>query len=113
MNHTQYHKGGEQVNPQDVGLTRRDSDMSVKIYMNQPVLCRSCRWGTVFTRQNNKTSVHCNEMGKAVPPDIRTCSEYEDKSQPSRHELEKIAWQVRTDRSGKIIGFERGKPKDE
>ena len=41
-NHTQYHKGGEQVNPQDVGLIRMDSDMSKQKIIT--VTRDDCEW---------------------------------------------------------------------
>lgn len=86
---------------------------SIKINMAEKVLCRSCTYGMVMEKAGGDPYVFCNNIHRFVPPNLAACSDYHHKDQPTKWELEKIAWQVRTDRSGKVIGFERGKPKED
>jgi hypothetical protein len=69
-------------------------------------LCSSCQHAHLFTRANGKVITQCCVNNTTtVPNDIVTCSDYHHADQPDRYELEKIAWILRSDIAGKIIGF--------
>lgn len=78
-------------------------------------LCNSCQYGHHFVRANGVTTTRCTVDADTilVPGDIVTCSKYHHAGQPDQWDLEKIAWVLRTDRTGKPVGFERPKKKDE
>lgn len=73
----------------------------------EPALCANCAEGVVSVRRNGETRTMCGVMGPAffVPPDIVRCTDFQDKRDVSKWDMEKIAWEVRHDRSGAILGF--------
>lgn len=79
-------------------------------------LCRICRHGMQATRANNRILTFCT-MGdfglQRIASDVEQCSEFDDKSTPSRWEMDRIAWTLKTGPSGQIRGFtppEKDKP---
>lgn len=75
-------------------------------------LCRTCRHGTVVDLANGSITSYCDEMfndGRLFVP-VTRCTSYDDTRFTSRYDLEKIAWTIRTDKSGKAIGFVPPKP---
>jgi hypothetical protein len=77
-------------------------------------ICSRCQYGQVMERREGQTTTFCHNFypERAVPPDIVKCNEYLDARQQTKHELEKIAWVIRHDRSGAIKGFEPPKKTD-
>jgi hypothetical protein len=76
-------------------------------------LCAGCRNGTVYRRSNGSIVSHCHVHADTifVPGDIVQCTDFDDKTAIPYWDLEKIAWQLSTDKSGKVLGF--GPPKKE
>ena len=70
-------------------------------------LCQTCRSGLVTTRDNGWLTIHCqvSHPPMRMPTDITRCSEYEDRRTPASYEMEKIAWTLRTDQKGQVLGF--------
>ena len=82
--------------------------ISVKVRYSSYGLCGNCRSAmfTVFT--NGKTELRCrahHAHDRLVFREVVHCSEYENKNVPSEYEMNKIAWTLRTDKSGLAIGF--------
>lgn len=78
-------------------------------------ICLRCENGLVYERAQGERQAFCGAIGTdilPVPLDIVQCTEYRDRHQLSRFELEKVAWTIRTDRSGQAIGFEPPKKDD-
>jgi hypothetical protein len=76
-------------------------------------LCSKCQWGQVTERRNGDKLVYCNDMCRFVPPDVIKCNSFREYGTPSDHDMEKIAWTIKADRYGKVIGFEAPKKKDD
>lgn len=55
---------------------------------------------------------HVGMTNRHVPPDIVHCTDYEDRRLTPRWEMEKVAWMIKADKHGKIVGFEPPKKKD-
>lgn len=70
-------------------------------------LCARCENGLVYERASGDTRAFCNTLMHpvVVPLDIVRCTDFRDRSQPSEHELEKIAWELKHDRGGRVTGF--------
>lgn len=68
-------------------------------------LCAGCRHSTVQQRRGGDLIVHCSEVSARVPPDIVKCNDFFSRESISQYELEKVAWTLNTDKSGKMIGF--------
>lgn len=75
-------------------------------------LCARCKWGMVTTQQNGNVLTYCTEMCKFVPSDIVKCNNFLETGAVSEWDMEKIAWTVRTDNSGKILGFNKPTKKE-
>ena len=79
---------------------------------DQPSLCSTCRH--VVEMKGPTLSDHIVLCGRlrgaerAVPFAVMSCSDYEDRSQPSLYRMEEIAWVLRSDPSkSRIVGFVR------
>lgn len=70
-------------------------------------LCMTCREGKVVDRANGKRIVWCQDTHPAqlVPGDVSSCTSYDDKRLTSKWDMEKIAWEIKHDNSGRIKGF--------
>lgn len=77
-------------------------------------LCASCREGHVHEHSDGSVVIACAAMGMhqhvLIRKRIVRCSDYDSKRETSEYEMQKIAWTVTTDRSGKTIGFKPPKP---
>ena len=61
-----------------------------------------------MTRGNNRVLHFCHSSdleNRRVPGDVVECTDYEDRSTPSRWDLEQIAWTLQSDRGGRVQGF--------
>ncbi len=67
-------------------------------------LCTSCIYGVVAQGVSSRDdTLYCSAIHSEIGP-IKKCSEYKDKSKPSRYDFEEIAWVLETtDR--KVVGF--------
>jgi hypothetical protein len=82
--------------------------MKFKFYEPMGTLCERCNHGTVFQRRANaRIHAHCDQLGgrAEVPTDISQCTAFEDKSLPRIYQLERIAWDIKHDKGGRMIGF--------
>jgi hypothetical protein len=69
-------------------------------------ICVTCRNGLVMQHDTSNV-VHCN-YGTAplrIAQAVRQCTGYEDRRHEDEFEMRKIAWTIRTDRSGQTVGF--------
>lgn len=70
-----------------------------------PSLCKSCRNGTIMcSGVNNQEKTYCDSISEYIHMKVTECSSYDDKSQPSRDQMERVAWILYGER-GKEIGF--------
>ena len=70
-------------------------------------LCLSCIHGHVIRGRNNEQKIVCGRMmenGLLNFPVVE-CNMYQDKSKPSLHDMEDIAWMLVTKKSSHAIGF--------
>lgn len=77
-------------------------------------LCGSCREGTTRQHDNGDVVTMCDagmNTQRVHRPVVR-CTDYDEKGSVSKWDMEKIAWIVTTDKSGKTIGFQPP-PKDD
>jgi hypothetical protein len=72
-------------------------------------LCATCRDSQIVDFADGKSVVHCHTRGAMKPIAIRgpvvRCNDYDDRRLAAKWDMEKIAWIVTTDKSGKTIGF--------
>ncbi len=82
--------------------------MKFKIQANRSdSLCTNCREGMRIER-TNKTIYACFLSHPPIMTEapVLKCTSYDNNSIPSQYDMEKIAWVVRTDNSGKVKGFQ-------
>lgn len=73
---------------------------------HEPTLCASCRFGTVVEGGGlNDGFTYCSHIEERVRVHVTACSRFNDRSQPSLYDLRLIAWELRTDKGGRRIGF--------
>lgn len=75
-------------------------------------LCTTCRWATII--RGAKLSDEITACGRLAERDritfpVASCSSYSDRTRASLHDLEDIAWVLRSDRRTKKIGFVRAR----
>lgn len=74
-----------------------------------PSLCESCRHAHIVRGLNiNDDLVICGEMRRdnnRITFQVRHCTLYKNRNQPSLDMMREVAWELRTDRSGQKIGF--------
>ncbi len=82
-------------------------------------LCATCRHATIIRGTSlDHEIVECSRLGYGhgrITFPVRFCSVYSDRTQPSLHEMEDIAWVLRSDPKRREIGFVRSadlKPRD-
>ena len=71
-------------------------------------LCNDCRNVLHFTRRNGEARYYCRSIRTGIlpiPGDIERCSDYEKTNTTSKYDMEQIAWTLRTDKSGRVVGF--------
>lgn len=77
-------------------------------------LCSTCREAQTIEYENGKVLQLCTASPSGEPLRITQvvsrCSDYDNKMVPSKWEMEKVAWTLNTDKSGKVIGFAPPKP---
>ena len=85
--------------------------MGMRIRMQPSViagLCGTCRHGVVLERSTGASAAYCDAMSAdalRVPSDVTRCSRYDDRRLPSEWEMQKIAWTLKHDKGGRVIGF--------
>ena len=80
-----------------------------KVQSSSKHLCTKCNFGRVTTIDDSKIISLCRYGGSevSVKGTVTNCTQFHDKSLPSMFDFETIAWTLRTDKSGKAIGFEK------
>jgi hypothetical protein len=71
-------------------------------------LCTSCRFchRTVASQSGRETMVCNANRPFAIKEPIATCNIYLDRSKPTLHDMQEIAWTLMTDKGGRKIGFQ-------
>jgi hypothetical protein len=76
---------------------------------SRPSLCHTCRLATVIRGQSlDQEIIQCaalSQPNRRVTFHVSDCNRYDDRAQPSLNAMSSIAWELRTDISGKRIGF--------
>src|SRR5436190_11469223 len=76
----------------------------------QPTLCLTCRFATIVKgRALTDEIIECSRLSDRarITFNVVSCSEYGDRRRGALHEMEEIAWILRTDPKRKTIGFAR------
>lgn len=70
-------------------------------------LCPSCRSSIIWEDDAGEHRICEAPSWQPFRPAGRVyrCNEYDNSSLPSRSDFERIAWELKTDKSGKVIGF--------
>ena len=75
-----------------------------------PPLCHSCRHATVARGLRLRDEIiWCNTLETRVTYPVTSCTTYLNRQHPSIHEMEEIAWLLRTDARKQQIGFVEAK----
>lgn len=71
-------------------------------------LCRTCRWVHIVPGfAESQQLIHCRWLRPSllVRFPVNECGCYDDRRIPSKHDMEKIAWILLTNKTGRSIGF--------
>lgn len=83
--------------------------IQIGAHRNQHGLCGTCRNAHIVDFDDGSFEIFCAERAYGNEPMIRRpvvrCTDHTDKSRATQHDMEKLAWVVRTDNSGKVLGF--------
>ena len=80
---------------------------------HSPGICGSCRNGMVKEDDRGDRQTFCSSLMKPLRifrPVVR-CTDYEERTRESEHDMRQIAWVLRTDKRGKV-GFAPPEKKD-
>lgn len=72
-------------------------------------LCRSCRYGFIRTDSAGETftCTHYDlESSARIRGKVTACNRYMNAALPSLGQMETVAWELKTDKSGKVAGFQ-------
>lgn len=90
---------------------RRDAAFmkSLTPILHGPSLCQSCRHATIVKGAAlNQEIVECDELSRPqnlITFRVTECSKHDDRSTPSLASMQRIAWELCTDKQGRKIGF--------
>ena len=73
-------------------------------------LCSSCNHSHIMEDEQGNVTIQCSYYGFGresivINKKIIKCNNHEERHRTPLHQLERIAWVLRTDRFGKQIGF--------
>ena len=89
--------------------------MRLKTSADRMGLCGNCENATVIRYKDGTAMVFCSwvhpPMRMTKP--VESCTDYREHNTLDRHELEKVAWTLRTEKGGRVIGFEPPKAKED
>src|SRR5918996_2221987 len=74
----------------------------------EPSLCSTCRFATIIKGQRLRDEiVECSRLSDhaRIPFCVSSCTAYSDRRRASIHEMEEIAWILRSDPRRNEIGF--------
>ena len=89
--------------------------MNIKIqggtaYEGEPPLCHTCRRATVVRGPRLQDEiVECTALETRITFPVTFCTTYVNRQHPSIHDMEEIAWVLRTDARRRHIGFVQAK----
>lgn len=84
--------------------------MRIKIHGGTPIngepLCHTCRYATVIrgTRASDEI-IECRMVERRLTFAVTFCTQYVSRQHPSLHEMEDIAWILKSDAKRKTVGF--------
>ena len=73
-------------------------------------LCKTCTFSTCATFDDNTRAVYCSQLDTRLSKRVSECNRYKKKGEPTVWDMKEIAWVLRTEKSGRAIGFAR--PRD-
>jgi hypothetical protein len=86
--------------------------MNIKVKDGTPVgnysICNTCSWGLVMKGfRTSEELVYCMRPypDVIVPFPVRECSSYDDKTLPSKEDMEKTAWILLSKQINRKVGF--------
>ena len=69
-------------------------------------LCHTCRFATIIRGQRlDDEIIECRMVDQRIPFAATSCTRYANFDSPSLHDLEEIAWILRSDARRKTVGF--------
>ena len=74
----------------------------------EPTLCLTCRFATIVKgRSLNDEIIECGKLSDRtrITFTVTSCTAYADRRRAALHEMEEIAWILRSDPTKKTIGF--------
>jgi len=74
----------------------------------EPTLCLTCRFATIVKgRSLNEEIIECGRLsnGTRITFTVTSCTGYADRRRAALHEMEEIAWILRSDPKKGSIGF--------
>lgn len=78
---------------------------------SEPSLCLTCRYATIVRGAALRDEIvecrHLAEGHNRIPFSVTFCNAYVDRTHPSIHDMEEIAWVLRTDTKRNQVGFVR------
>ena len=83
------------------GGTAREDDAS---------LCLTCKWSTIVRGQRLRDEiVRCGQLDQPITFHVTSCTRFVDRQHPAIHEMEEMAWILRTDAKRNRVGFVQAK----
>jgi hypothetical protein len=84
--------------------------MRIKIHGGTPTsgepLCHTCRHSTIIRGARlTEEIIECRIVDRGVPFAVTFCTNYVNRQHPSVHEMEEIAWILKSDAKRKTVGF--------
>lgn len=68
-------------------------------------LCPTCRYASIWIDARGEHRL-CQSSTRMTPRGkVSQCSDYTDRREPHISDLRAIAWELRTDKKGKAVGF--------
>jgi len=77
---------------------------------SDPPLCHTCRHATVTRgRRLRDEIIECHALSARITFPVTFCTNYVNRHHPSIHDMEEIAWVLRTDARKRQVGFVQAK----
>ena len=74
---------------------------------NRPSLCVSCRQAVITKGHSERDLlITCGSHDRQIYFHVTECSGYQDKTEPTKFDFEKLAWHINVDQKRGKIGFE-------
>lgn len=76
-----------------------------------PSLCSSCEYVSITTMSRGSAYIRCRMLDRDVHGDVAECSVYAKVGAMDKHQMERVAWTIKTGASGEVIGFKAPGPR--